>query len=112
MSSTMLPRIGSPADLHQLSEFGVLEAYGARGHFRDERPAVSVHESPAQDEILKPTPRRGAPHRALPVALPFGVHLLCGECCVAFDIRFVLFKRAHCVMQQISAHTPNLAGVA
>src|SRR5260370_41326257 len=56
--------VAASRSLHQLSQLGVLEAYGARGHLRDQRAAVPIHEAAAQDQILEPAPRRGAPHRA------------------------------------------------
>src|SRR5882762_4260207 len=95
----------------ELSQLRVLETYGARGHFRDDRAAVAVHESAAQHEVLKPAPRRGKPHRAFPVALSCDEHLLRRQCCVALNVGFVLLKRSHGVMKQIAAQSADLSGM-
>src|SRR6266849_2374765 len=107
--SSHIPLAGIP---YQLSKLLVFQIDRTRSHSRDQRAAVAIHEPSAQNEILKPTPRRREPHRRSPLTLAFREHLLRGKGRVGFDFCLVFVERAHGVVQQISTQPANLARVA
>src|SRR6266849_98830 len=109
LSSDVRPAAGIS---YQLPKLLVFQIYRSRRHSRDQRAAVPIHESPAQNQILKPTPRRREPHRGSPLTLAFREHLLRGKGRVGFDFCLVFVERAHGVVQQISTQSPNLARMA
>src|SRR5712675_535504 len=108
-SSDIRPAAGISYQLPQLLIFQVDRT---RRHSRDQCAAVAVHESSAQDEILKPTPRSCKPHRRSPLSLAFREHLLRSKRGIGFDFSLVFVKRAHGVVQQVAAQPANLPHVA
>src|SRR6266576_2129320 len=97
---------------YQLPKLLIFQVDRTRRHSRDQSAAVAVHESSAQDEILKPTPRSCKPHRRSPLSLAFREHLLCSKRGIGFDFSLVFVKRAHGVVQQVAAQPANLPHVA
>src|SRR6267142_4750167 len=108
-SSDIRPAAGISYQLPQLLVFQVDRT---RRHSRDQSAAVAVHESSAQHEILKPTPRSCKPHRRSPLSLAFREHLLRSKRGIGFDFSLVFVERAHGVVQQVAAQPSNLPHVA
>src|SRR6267154_3436655 len=97
---------------YQLPKLLVFQVDRTRRHSRDQRASVAVHETSAQHEILKPTPRSCKPHRRSPLSLAFREHLLRSKRGIGFDFSLVFVKRAHGVVQQVAAQPANLPHVA
>src|SRR5690349_12371631 len=93
----------------EASQLRIFEANRARGHFRDDCAAISIHETATENEVLEPAPRSGEPQRAFPVALPLLKQLLSSECAVALDIGFMFIEGAHSVMKQVSTEPAELS---
>src|SRR6266403_794942 len=97
---------------YQLPQLLIFQVDRTRRHSRDQSAAVTVHESSAQHEILKPTPRSCKPHRRSPLSLALREHLLRSKRGIGFDFSLVFVKRAHGVVQQVAAQPANLPHVA
>src|ERR1700716_3159429 len=81
----------------------------ARGHPRDEPPAIAIEKPEVQYIILKPAPGRRQPHSRPPTPLTLGVQLLRYDRRVAFDLALVLRECADGVVQQISTQPACLS---